>query len=339
MCINNLEGAPSLDEPHAEDKTATALASSNSPRTTKMTVSTVGKHVRAKSPIVSTANKINAQTAAKKKVNKGGEVVSAVKVKEPRIKIGVRVFSTKSQLISLVKQGDPCYENLRSATSNGFWFYGTVLRADTRKGWWHVEYDLFPSDAKSLRISRGLCSTIASGQDEPSYQVRNEKINEALKQLEMFDLEPDDNLDLVLWDSDDDDDGTSAPAAAAKRNKKQKKKSRKIKSLESFLDMSDDGVLHSETFDHYHGEGDDEYIRWEILKDGNEITEDIMEHDSDSPFRIDIPWSPETTLIDYFDVFFKYFFPLLEGKAAVLDWYLSNPSCSGYQGYWVHEKV
>ncbi len=128
MCINNLEGAPSLDEPHAEDKTAAALASSTSPRTMKMTVLTVGKHVRAKSPIVSTANKINAQTTAKKKVNKGGEAVSAVKVKEPRIKIGVRVFSTKSQLISLVKQGDPCYENLWSAMSNGFWFYGTVLR-------------------------------------------------------------------------------------------------------------------------------------------------------------------------------------------------------------------
>jgi hypothetical protein len=121
MCINNLEGAPSLNEPHAEDKTAVALASSTS-RTMKMAVSTVGKHVQAKSPIVSTANKINAQTAAKKKVNKGGKVVSAVKVKDPRIKNGVWVFSTKSQLISLVKQGDPCYDNLRSATSNGFCF-------------------------------------------------------------------------------------------------------------------------------------------------------------------------------------------------------------------------
>ena len=336
-CVNSLDSPNSLDEPHADDEQAAAMLTSS---TKKMTVSTVEKHLRAKSPIVSTANKINAKTAAKKRVNKGGEVVAAVKVKEPRIKIGVRVFSTKSQLISLVKQGDPCYNNLLSATSNGFRFYGTVLKADARKGWWHVEYDLFPSDAKSLKISRGLCSTIALGQDEPSYQVRNEKINEALEQLEMIDSEPDDDLDLVLRDSDDDDaDGTSAPVAAAKTNKKQKKKSRKIKSLESFLEMSDDGVLHSETFDHYHGEGDDEFIRWEILKDGNEITDDIMEHDSDSPFRIDIPWSPETTFVNYFDVFFKYFFPSLEGKAAVLDRYLSNPSCSGYQGYWVHEKV
>ena len=187
-----------------------------------------------------------------------------------------------------------------------------------------MEYDLFPSDAKSLRISRGLCSTIASRQDEPRYQVR-------LEQLEIIDSEPDDDIDLVLRDSDDDDaDGTSAPVAVKKRNKKQKKKSRKIKSLKSFLDMGDGGVLRSETFDHYHGKGDDEFICWEILKDGNEITDDIMEHDSDSPFRIDIPWSPETTFVKYFDVFFKYFFPLLEGKAAVLDRYLSNPSCSGY---------
>jgi hypothetical protein len=162
-------------------------------------------------------------------VNKGREVVAAVKVKEPRIKIGVRVFSTKIQLMSLVKQGDPCYNNLRSATSNGFRFYGTVLRVDARKDWWYVEYDLFSSDAKSLRISRGLCSTIASGQDEPSYQVRNEEFNEALEQLEMIDSEPDDDIDLVLRDSDDDDaDGTSAPATVEKRNKKQKKKSRKI---------------------------------------------------------------------------------------------------------------
>jgi hypothetical protein len=299
--VNSLESPNSLDEPHADNEQAAAMLASS---TTKMTVSTVEKHLRAKSPIVSTANKINAKTAAKKRVNKGGEVVAAVKVKEPRIKIGVRFFSTKSQLISLVKQGDPCYNNLCSATSNGFRFYGTVLRADARKGWWHVEYDIFPSDAKSLRISRGLCSTIALGQDEPSYQVRNEKINEALEQLEMIDLEPDD--DLVLWDSDDDDaDGMSAPVAVAKRNKKQKKKSRKIKSLESFLDMSDDGVLQSEKFDHYRGVGDNEFICWKFLKEGNEITDDIMEHNSDSPFRIDIPWYPETTSVNYFYVFFK----------------------------------
>ncbi len=98
-----------------------------------------------------------------------------------------------------------------------------------------MEYDLFPTDAKSLRIGHGLCSTIASGQDEPSYEVQNDKINEALEHLEMIDLEPDGDFDLVLQDSDDDEDETSA-ILATKRKKlqKTKKKSRKIMSLESF---------------------------------------------------------------------------------------------------------
>ena len=131
-CVNSLDSPNSLDEPHADDEQAAAMLASS---TKKMTVSTIEKHLQAKLPIVSTANKINAKTAAKKRVNKGGEVVADVKVKEPRIKNGVWIFSTKSQLISLVKQDDPCYNNLFSATSNRFQFYGTVLRADARKGW------------------------------------------------------------------------------------------------------------------------------------------------------------------------------------------------------------
>jgi hypothetical protein len=89
--------------------------------------------------------------------------------------------------------------------------------------------------------------------------------------------------------------------------------------------MSDDGVLHLLTFDHYHGEDDIKYICWEILKDGKEIINNDMEHESDSHFKIDISWSLEPTFVDYFDVFFKYFFQLLEGKATVLNWYLVKP--------------
>ncbi len=60
--------------------------------TSRMTVSTVSKTQRAKLPVVSTANKIiNATKTAKMRVNKSGEVVAAVKTKEPRIKTGVRV--------------------------------------------------------------------------------------------------------------------------------------------------------------------------------------------------------------------------------------------------------
>jgi hypothetical protein len=48
-----------------------------------------------------------------------------------------------------------------------------------------------------------------------------------------------------------------------------------------------------------------------------------MNHDvtTFSPFKIDIPLSPEKSFVDYFEVFFAYFFPLLEGKAEILDRY------------------
>ncbi len=46
-------------------------------------------------------------------------------------------------------------------------------------------------------------------------------------------------------------------------------------------------------FAHYYGEKDDEFIRWTILKEGGEITNDVMQHpDKIDLFLIDIPWWP-----------------------------------------------
>ena len=90
--------------------------------TTNMTISAVLADARGKSPIISTANKVNMKTAAKSKINQRGEVVATVKTKEVRIGKGVRVFSTKSQLIALIKKGDPQYDIIDSM-GNGFCFY------------------------------------------------------------------------------------------------------------------------------------------------------------------------------------------------------------------------
>jgi hypothetical protein len=105
--------------------------------------------------------------------------------------------------------------------------------------------------------------------------------------------------------------------------------------------MSDNGVREATTFDHFYGEGDGDFIRWEILKDGEEILVDAMEHSKqdESPYSIQIPWTPEPATTDYFSAFFKHFFPSLKGKAAILDQYLSDPRCRGYKSYWCHEKV
>lgn len=303
-----------------------------------MPVSSVPRGARAKSPIISTANQVNAKTTAKKKSNKQGEVVAAVKAKIQRITVGCRVFSERSKLIKLVKQGDPQYDIINNV-GNGFRFYGTVKRGDGKKGCWHIEFDLFPDNAKTLKLSRQQCTTLLPGTDEPQYDPRHEKMNKAIDELEILDSESEDDCDLVLPDSSDDDE--NAADGSSTKKKRKKKKTRKVLSIESFLNMSDDGVLEATTFNHYYGEGDNEYIEWTILKDGEEISEDIMQHpqQSSSPFNVDIPWLPETSKVDYFDAFFKHFFPSLEGKAAVLDKYLSNPRCSGHSKYWLSEKV
>ncbi len=68
--------------------------------------------------------------------------------------------------------------------------------------------------------------------------------------------------------------------------------SKKVESLQSFVTMSDDGVLNATTFDHYYGESEHDFIRWKILKEGEEISEDvIMDHDTwnQSPYHREIP--------------------------------------------------
>ena len=48
---------------------------------------------------------------------------------------------------------------------------------------------------------------------------------------------------------------------------------------------------------------------------------------SDPLYKIDIPWDKDMSKVDYNAIFFDHFFPSLEGKAAVLDEYLSSPKC------------
>ena len=54
--------------------------------------------------------------------------------------------------------------------------------------------------------------------------------------------------------------------------------------------MSKDGVLNATTFDHYFGESNHDFIWWEILKEGEEISKDVMDHNAQnqSPYHTDI---------------------------------------------------
>ncbi len=74
-------------------------------------------------------------------------------MKEAIIVKGIRVFSERQKIITMVKQGDPQYDVIKNAARSTFRFYGTVREADKRKGYWNVDYDLFPDEGKSLCIT------------------------------------------------------------------------------------------------------------------------------------------------------------------------------------------
>ena len=314
---------------------AAAAAAAAAAARISMTVSTVDASVRASSPIISTANQVNAKTTAKRKVNKQGDLVAAVSSTQPKIKPGIRVFSTREQLIVHMKQGDPAY-NIVNNVGKGFRFYGKVSTSDKKKGWYNVEYDLFPTDARSLRLPRTSLTTMRQGQEEPQYDKRHDKVEQVLADLELLEPDPED-FDLVLPDSDEDEEEDNS---GGHKKKSKRKKTRKVLSLESFINMSDESVLAATTFNHYYGEDDNDFIQWTILQEGEEIVDDVMIHEENkSPYKIDIPWKPDVRTLDYCEIFFKYFFPPLEGKAALLDKYLSDPRCSGHTAYYINEKV
>ena len=181
---------------------------------------------------------------------------------------------------------------------------------------------------------------LRDGEDEPQFDPRHDKVSDASARLELLESEPEEDCDMALPDSSDkvSNNGTGGGDTKPKRKKK---KTRKVLSIESFLAMDDDGIKTATTFHHFHGEGENDYIEWTILKEGEEISTDVMQHQPQdgSPFSTDINWHPQTQMVNYFDVFFMHFFPSLEGKSAVLDQYLLNPQCSGHLCYWVRELV
>ena len=144
------------------------------------------------------------------------------------------------------------------------------------------------------------------------------------------------HCDVLLSDSNDDAsmdlDAMDGDKPNTTTNKKQKKVSKKVVSLQSFLSMSDEGVLKATSFDHCYGEREEAFISWTILKEGKEITEGVMQHPAaDSPFVIDISWMASTSLNDYFRIFFDHFFPSLEGK-----WLLLTNTCQMKDAQVIH---
>ena len=298
-----------------------------------MTVATVSKKKKGKSPIISTANKCNELTMQQQKIDKKGNTKPGAK-KKINVYPNRRVRSLQSSLITKFKQGDPQFEIIDAMPSH-YYFYGTAICSEKKKkGCWRVRFDELPDSNNIVVCHNRILNCLPKGAEEPRYDPNEEAADKVINRLGVLESDEESDFDLLLdddgYDGNDDIDDDATDAGGKQRaNKQPKKKSRKVLKLEKFLAMDDDDVRGATSFDHFHGEGDGDFIRWDILRVGEEITVDVMQHPDDkNPFLVNIPWFPQVERNDYFGIFFQYFFPPLKGKAALMDKYLSDPRAS-----------
>ena len=301
-----------------------------------MRVSNVSKKKKARSPMESTANK---QHAAEKAASQGSKIGKNL-LKGPRICPNVRVVVLQGPLLDLIKalpEEHPAMK-LVSDKNPKFPFVGQVMKAAAAgnkvKGRQQhpIKFDLFPADNNVVVCPRGIIRTLYPDEDEPEYDEKKARL-EALAELcehpyrASNEYGSDDDMASVFSAGDRDFDDEPMTG----KTKKRKAKPRGVREMEYFLNMqSDADIAKASTYKHFYGEGDEQFIEWEILRDGEEIVDNVMQLPTPTagPFGVNIPWSRFTEDLNYTEIFFTHFFPSLVGKASVLDEYLASPSCS-----------
>ena len=321
----NLTPFPSFNSPTDEDPTTISTA---------MKVSLVSSKKKARSPIESTAHKRTTVEAAVARGSKKGKGL----VKGPRICPNARVVVMQRHLVKLLLPDHAAFE-IVSGKPPSFPFVGQVMKAAAvgnkvkGKKQHPIRFDLLPHDNNIIICKRDAIRTLGKDEDEPEYDEKQARIDALLEVCENpnrpsneYGSEDDvaSNYSGQQSDLDDSDNDKG-------KNKKKTKKKRSVVEMEMFLnEQTDDDIKCATSYKHYYGEKDNEYIEWTILKDGEEIVEDVMlaPPPSATPFGYNIPWSRYPKDINYSNIFFDHFFPSLVGKAAVLDEYLGNMRCS-----------
>lgn len=263
-----------------------------------MTVATVSKKRRATSPVETTANKRNTAEKAAALGNKKGRKNAKV----PPINSNRRVVVLQSDLLAHMKLSCPEHPALSFVEGKSypkFPFCGVVLKAAAAgnqvrgKKQHPIKFDLLPHDHNVVVVKRAIIRVLIPGEDEPEYddkQARIDALNEICEHPNLPSNEYGSGDDMASVNSDEElvDENTGSGA------KKKKKKKRCALEMEKFLkEKSDYEIAIKKSYKHYYGEGDNEYIEWTILQEGEEIVDDVMQHPPQlqSVFKKDIPWS------------------------------------------------
>ena len=104
-------------------------------------------------------------------------------------------------------------------------------------------------------------------------------------------------------------------------------------SYKHFSAMPIENQRDAREFDLKYGKEDDDVIKWTILSEEEQITECPMEGKEEiknkDVLKEGIPWDADPSKVDYCKILLEKFFPSLEGKAKVLDEFLT---CNSFRG-------
>ena len=121
---------------------------------------------------------------------------------------------------------------------------------------------------------------------------------------------------------------TAEECAEIKDKKKPKPADESVK---EFLEMDDEQIAEATTFNYKYGEEEKEFIKWTILKDTEDITEDPLNIPKEVNYTTEIPWDPDVNKNDYNSIFFDHFFPSIKGHAKIIDDWLHDKKSPYYK--------
>ena len=220
--------------------------------------------------------------------------------KKPQIKHGCRVKIQKRNLFQLCV--NDVQRQLLSNQAQSRLYYGTV-KSGSAANHYSVAIDQFPMDNNRIKARRNVLTVVADNGEEKEFE--HDKV-----------------VDAAARDAIFDDESNYLPDGRVNR---------KQKSTINFVHNHSDVLKETTSFQHFYGEGDNDYVEWKILADNEHIGEDQerLELPTNIEYKKDLPYDPDhDDEFDYNHWFFQEFFPCIKGHAAKMDKYLNDPRAS-----------
>jgi len=188
---------------------------------------------------------------------------------------------------------DDAQKDTISHEPDNFRLFGTVASGNA-KGGYAVNFDCFPAGHKTLIALERKCLKVL---DPGAEEVQR---------------------------TDDADDFAEIS--------KEKKIGPAKESANKFKEQEEEDIAKASFFEYAYGKEPGEFIKWEILPDGVNITEaeNPYKHQDELHLKKDIDYKDET---QYDNIFFEDFFPDITGHAERMDKFYNNVEASFYATY------